>query len=82
MRFVDLPAELGLGWWQWRARLKRDPCSWCNVRPAGRLRSIEHITPRSQGGADEPANIVGACMSCNSARSDTTLLFWLLERPE
>jgi hypothetical protein len=77
---IDVPEALGVGWWQWRTRVKRDPCVWCARRPAKRSRSIEHITPRSKGGADDPSNIVGACASDNSARSAETLLFFLLDR--
>ena len=35
--------------------------------------TLDHITPRSQGGTDHPSNLVSACTYCNSARQDRTL---------
>lgn len=82
MTIIDVPAELGLGWWQWRARVKRDPCAWCGVKPSTRKATIEHIEPKSCGGADDPSNIVGACGPDNWQRHHTSLLLYLLERTE
>jgi hypothetical protein len=31
---------------------------------------VEHIVPRSKGGADAPSNAALSCWSCNSAKSD------------
>ncbi len=33
---------------------------------------IDHIVPRSNGGADAPANYALACFPCNNAKSDQT----------
>lgn len=42
-----------------------------NREPAGGRRiTLDHIVPRSQGGADEEANFVGACRICNAAKAD------------
>jgi hypothetical protein len=36
----------------------------------GRRITLDHIVPRSQGGADEEENFVGACRTCNAAKAD------------
>lgn len=41
-------------------------CAYCPA-PA---RTWDHIVPVSQGGRTEPANIVPACVSCNSRKKD------------
>jgi 5-methylcytosine-specific restriction endonuclease McrA len=38
--------------------------------PFGRGLTLDHVTPRSQGGSDRPENLITACYSCNSARQD------------
>lgn len=80
MTIIEIPAELGVGWWQWRHRVKRDPCVYCGVKASRRKATIEHIIPRRHGGEDEPHNIAGACHDCNTRKSQTSLLLWLLER--
>lgn len=80
LTIVDIPAVLGLGYWQWRERVKKDVCPYCTVKPPKRLRTIEHITPRSCGGADDASNTVGACHSCNTRRNSEPLLLYLLAR--
>lgn len=35
--------------------------------------TVDHITPLAAGGADEPANLITSCHSCNRGKSDTTL---------
>ena len=56
--------------WQ-RARivvLNRDGwvCHYCG-RPAN---TVDHIQPKSRGGTDDEANLVAACVSCNSSKRD------------
>jgi hypothetical protein len=57
--------------WQWqRLRLRilaRDhgTCHYC----AGPANTVDHVTPKIEGGTDHPANLVAACSSCNSRRS-------------
>lgn len=55
--------------------LLSDPCSYCGC-PAN---SIDHITARSIGGADEWPNYTAACSSCNSSKRDKHLLCWLAD---
>lgn len=51
-----------------QAVLKRDQrvCRYCGSE----ARSVDHITPRSKGGTDDPFNLVAACGSCNSGKRD------------
>lgn len=43
----------------------REPDNWA---------TIEHLTPRSEGGTDELANLALACKLCNSSRADIPAL--------
>jgi 5-methylcytosine-specific restriction endonuclease McrA len=44
-------------------------CAYCGVRDAD---TIDHVHPRSRGGAHTWSNTVGACSRCNSRKSDRT----------
>lgn len=55
-------------------------CCWCGCKMTeyqGRKHSatVEHVTPRSQGGSDHPDNYAVACSKCNNTRGilDTDL---------
>lgn len=53
-----------------RGVLRRDDhrCGYC-----GRAAStIDHIMPRSRGGADSWENLVACCLRCNNSKSDRT----------
>jgi len=53
-----------------RGVLRRDAhrCGYC-----GRSAStIDHILPRSRGGADSWENLVACCLKCNNLKSDRT----------
>lgn len=58
------------------ARDKFD-CVWCrSVFPPlmdGAGLVLDHLLPRSQGGSDDPTNLVTACVSCNAARQDRSV---------
>jgi 5-methylcytosine-specific restriction endonuclease McrA len=68
------PAERGYGhdWRKVRAEvLERDgwTCRWCG-QPA---KTVDHLVPLAQGGARlDTANLVAACLCCNSARGGQT----------
>lgn len=50
-------------------------CWLCDApfEPSGRLRlTLEHLTPRSHGGTDEPENIYLAHAECNELLGDMT----------
>ena len=58
--------------------LLRDPCAYCGAAaPSG---TVDHITPRTRSGSDEWDNLTGACLSCNSAKHQRSLLTYLLRR--
>lgn len=49
------------------------PCVYCGSWLAA---TVDHVHPRSLGGGNEPENLVSACRSCNSAKSDTPIAEW------
>lgn len=56
--------------------LRKDPCAYCGG-PSG---TIDHITPRSQGGPNRHTNLAAACQRCNSRKADRSLLTFLTLR--
>ena len=75
-------------------------CAYCGRGPRDRqdahqahvVLSLDHLVPRSQGGTNEPRNLVSACISCNSSRRDRDWrefapggaqerIGWLIEQP-
>ena len=48
----------------------------------GRLATLDHLVARSEGGSNEPANLVTACLECNSERAGKELEDWLEELDE
>jgi 5-methylcytosine-specific restriction endonuclease McrA len=61
--------------------LRRDGriCAYCGKRAD----TIDHVVPRSRGGAHSWENCVAACRSCNSRKADRLLaeLGWKLPEP-
>lgn len=56
-------------------------CVWCR-KPLGLNHSevsVEHLVPQSQGGGDDPANLLPACRSCNSRRGSKSPVKWILQ---
>ncbi len=55
--------------------LKRDGfrCVYCGATPLQRLLHVDHVTPRSKGGSNDPSNLVTACLVCNLGKSATPL---------
>lgn len=51
-------------------------CVYCGSDGSGSHLHLDHLTPRSCGGADEPTNLVVACRRCNTARQAMTLGQW------
>ncbi len=72
----------------WRTQLseaQNHRCCWCGKRTVfvpNRKDSatIEHVTPRSQGGADHPDNYAVACGGCNTARGNMPAEEFMLRR--
>lgn len=76
-RFVRVPHRVGVPLTR-RSVFVRDAgrCAYCG----GPASSIDHVVPRSRGGAHEWVNVVSACQRCNHAKADRTLaeLGWRL----
>lgn len=53
-----------------RGVLRRDAqcCAYCG----GSATTIDHVVPRSRGGADSWENLVACCLRCNNAKGDRT----------
>lgn len=53
-----------------RGVLRRDQhrCAYC----AGSASTIDHVIPRSRGGADSWENLVACCLRCNNIKGDRT----------
>jgi 5-methylcytosine-specific restriction endonuclease McrA len=53
---------------------KRDhyTCQYCGVQPGGEELTIDHVLPRSLGGASSWENCVLACVACNKHKADHT----------
>ena len=75
-------------------------CVYCGRGPrdarrmsqAAVILSLDHLTPRSQGGDNDARNIVTCCRTCNSSRQDREWqdfapggaqerIAWLIEQP-
>lgn len=48
-------------------------CFYCLCQVSLKTRTLDHLTPQSLGGSDEPENIRIACWECNHAKADLTL---------
>ena len=53
---------------------KRDhhTCQYCGAQPGAEAITIDHVVPRSQGGASSWTNCVAACVACNARKADRT----------
>ena len=53
---------------------KRDhyTCQYCGAQPGAESITIDHVLPRSQGGASSWTNCVAACERCNARKGDRT----------
>ena len=53
-------------------------CVYCvrTAEQSGAALHLDHLTPRSRGGADAPTNLVLACRRCNCARQALSLPQW------
>ena len=53
-------------------RRDRNTCQYCGVTPGGNELTIDHVLPRSRGGATGWENCVLACVRCNHRKADRT----------
>lgn len=53
---------------------KRDhhTCQYCGAQPGWEQVTMDHVVPRSQGGASSWTNCVAACVACNARKADRT----------
>jgi 5-methylcytosine-specific restriction endonuclease McrA len=53
---------------------KRDKftCQYCGSQPGSEELTIDHVTPRAQGGTSMWTNCVLACIECNARKADRT----------
>lgn len=47
-------------------------CQYCGATPGRGLLTLDHIVPRSRGGATTWENVVSACRQCNMKKGDRT----------
>jgi hypothetical protein len=59
-----------------RQRAADPSCRYCG-KP--RARTVDHVIPTSQGGADHPSNIVLCCEGCNRCKDGRTPIQWALD---
>lgn len=54
--------------------LKRDnhTCRYCGAAAPDAILTVDHVTPVSLGGSDDPSNLVAACRDCNYGKGSTT----------
>jgi len=50
-------------------------CAYCGAEDA---LSLDHVMPRELGGGHENENLVTCCVSCNSARRDSSMREWFV----
>lgn len=48
-------------------------CQYCGRRPPDVVLEVDHITPLSQGGDDDPSNLVTSCYDCNRGKGAKVL---------
>lgn len=56
----------------------RGECFYCGLRAD---LTMDHVIPLAKGGRHSIGNIIPACGSCNSSKSDTFLTVWKRRRP-
>ena len=66
------------------AVLHRDnhKCVYCGRSGKRQPLELDHVVPKSHGGADRYDNLVTACRPCNQKRDNQTLAQWLKRRPK
>jgi hypothetical protein len=54
---------------------KRDGfrCAYCGATPNSAMLRVDHVIAVSQGGSDDPGNLVTSCDDCNAGKSNVRL---------
>jgi 5-methylcytosine-specific restriction endonuclease McrA len=50
----------------------RHTCQYCGLVFAARFLTLDHVVPRSRGGASTWENLAAACSACNNRKADRT----------
>ncbi|GAA1888337.1 hypothetical protein GCM10009837_07730 [Streptomyces durmitorensis] len=56
---------------------QRGECFYCKERAD---LTMDHVIPLSKGGRHSIGNVIPACISCNSSKSDAFLAVWKMRR--
>ena len=48
-------------------------CQYCDKQLTDKTVTVDHVMPRSRGGAHSWTNVVASCRPCNNAKDDKTL---------
>lgn len=54
-------------------RMQSGMCHYCQKPTKRKDATIDHLTPLSRGGKDQPFNMAMACRGCNEAKDDQTV---------
>lgn len=57
---------------------RRGRCSYCDARMSYEEATLDHVTPRSQGGGNTRDNLRLSCKTCNGLKANMTPWEWLL----
>jgi 5-methylcytosine-specific restriction endonuclease McrA len=73
VRYVAIPQRMRLPFSR-RGVLVRDreTCQYCGAQPGRARLTLDHVTPRAQGGRSEWENVVAACNACNHRKGGRT----------
>ena len=63
--------------WRRLCSRHREACFYCDAHEP---LTMDHVIPLSKGGRHSIGNIIPACLSCNSSKSDSFLAAWRLKR--
>lgn len=50
-------------------RRDRHTCRYCGAQAPDVALTVDHVTPTTLGGSDDPTNLVTACQPCNAGKS-------------
>jgi len=63
------------------ARRDHLTCQYCGAQPGWESITIDHVVPRSRGGATNWTNCVAACVDCNARKADRTTVICIETDP-
>ncbi len=73
VRYIRIPRKLKLPCSRRGVFIRdRETCQYCGGQPGRLLLTMDHVLPRSQGGATAWDNVVTACRECNHRKGGRT----------